>query len=79
MSRSARTDVLDRSDHTIVALCPAGDCGWRVVGDEEVSVRRDLLVHSMTHTSNVAANYQRDMNRKWLARRGLHVPTGAIA
>lgn len=79
MPRSARTDVLDRSDHTIVAVCPAGDCGWRVVGDEEVAVRRDLLVHSMTHTSDRAANYQRDMNRKWLGRRGVVVPTGAFA
>lgn len=79
MSRSARTSVLDRSDHTIVAVCPADSCAWRVVGDEEVSVRRDLLVHAMTHTSDTAANYERELHRKWLSRRGIFVPTGAFA
>jgi hypothetical protein len=77
MPRSART--LDVTDHSIVAVCPADQCGWRVVGAEEVSVRRDLLLHSMTHTSDPLANYEREVHRKWFARRGVRIPSGAVA
>lgn len=76
MSRSATT--LDRSDFTIVASCRSLECAWRVVGSEEVAVRRDLLLHSMTHTSDALANEERELHRKWFARRGTLIPVGVL-
>jgi predicted small metal-binding protein len=69
--------TLDRSENTLVGMCPAQDCAWRTISNDEAAVRRDLLLHAMTHTSDTEANYLRDTTRKWLARHDIHVPIGS--
>jgi hypothetical protein len=64
---SARTAVLDRGAETILVVCPADGCMWRLLGTEEVALRRSLLRHFQTDHDKTDSIH-RETQRRWLAR-----------
>jgi hypothetical protein len=70
---SPRAAVLDRSSITILVVCPADGCQWRLLGvdEEEVALRRSLLRHFQSDHDKTHAIY-RETQRRWLTRNGAH-------